>query len=136
MDNLLPILIPSAIAAIVSIIAAILAGRRSKESNSTDAFEAVTAQLFKLNTDLRADVETLKREVAELRTDNTAKDEENAQLHHENASLHEEVGNLRDEVAVMTKTNTALLGYAKKLVRMWPLGTTLPIPDEPVDLGI
>ena len=133
---LLPILIPSAIAAIVSIVAAILAGRRGKEANNTDAFEAVTEQLFKLNTDLRSDVDTLKKEVAQLRVDNVAKDLENANLHHENGELHEEVGNLRDEVAVMTKTNGALLAYTKKLILNWPPGIILPTPDDPVNMGI
>lgn len=133
MDNLLPIIIPAVITIVGSIITAIIVGRRNKEANNTDAFQAVTDQLFELNKDLRTDVENLKKEVADLRTDNEAKDAENATLHHENGELHEEVGKLRDEVAVMTKANGALLNYARKVIRLWPAGTTLPSPDEPIE---
>lgn len=130
---ILPVAIPSLIAIIGSIIAALIASRRGKESNNTDAFEVVTKQLFQLNTDLRTDVDKLKSEVDDLKKLNIAKDEENASLHHENSSLHEEIGVIRDELAEVKRRGGAVANYLGKLMRAWPPGIPMPPADEKID---
>lgn len=130
---LLPILIPSTIAVIGSIIAALIAARRGKESNNTDAFEAVTTQLFKLNTDLRTDVDGLKAEVILLKKQAIAKDEENSSLHHENGQLHEEMAVIRDELAEVKRRGGAVANYLGKLMGAWPPGLPMPEPEESIE---
>ena len=130
---LLPILIPSVIAVIGSIIAALIAAKRGKESNNTDAFQAVTDQLFQLNTDLRLDLEKVKAEVVLLKEQNVLKDAENATLHHENGLLHEQMGLVSDELAEVKRRGAAVANYLGKLMRAWPQGTPMPPADVKID---
>ena len=127
-EGSLPIIIPSVIALLASIVGYFLLRKSSKESNDTNAFSAVTDQLFRLNESLGKKIEDLERKVTSLEALATATEAEKDAL---KLKLDLEEAKLRDTKVV----NGALGRYLGKLIRLWPEGTTLPLADEPVDWG-
>jgi CHASE3 domain sensor protein len=127
-ENLLPIIIPSLIAMAVSVVGYFLIRKSSKESNDTNAFSAVTDQLFRLNESLGRKIEELEKKVTTLESLAAAVEAEKDGL---KLKLDAVEAELRD----MKVVNGALGRYLGKLVRLWPTGTTLPQADEPVEWG-
>jgi len=74
LNSVLSVAIPSFIAVVGSIIAAIYVRRSNREQNDTNAFQAVTDQLFKLNGELRTDLTEVKHKVIALEAAVAAKD--------------------------------------------------------------
>lgn len=123
--QLLAIGIPSVIALVASVIGYFLLRRSSKESNDTNAFSAVTDQLFALNKVLTEKLTALELKVTKLEADKVQHEQENTELRRKLETVEAE---LRDVRVV----NGALGRYLGKLVRLWPVTVTLPQPDEPV----
>lgn len=112
----------------ISVLVAQAVTRRSQReqnqntgtANETTQFEAITNALFKRVEALEKTVKSLEDANAEAKAALALKDRENDLI--------------LDELADMRRVNGALIRYIKKLTRAWPNGTTLPSPDEPLDI--
>lgn len=117
---LLAVIIPSIIS-LLGVLAGVTYLRKSnKESNDTSSFKTITDQLFRDNADLREQLGGVKLRVNEL--ERTKKDNE------------ERIEHLEDELRGAQEANSKLSRYLKKLIRHWPTGTSLPEPDDSLDL--
>lgn len=119
MESWLAILIPSLLGIVAGLGGSFLLRRSTKESNETDAFSAVTDQLFKLNDDLREDVDALKTEVATLK-------EERGTLRQENSTLRGELDQVRTELDSVKEANGSLAAALKNFIAAWPIGFSMP----------
>lgn len=119
MEGLLPVIIPLVTAVLGSLITAGLLRRSSKEANDTNAFQVVTTQLFKLNSELRTELDEVKLEVKELRK---ADFEKEARIE----SLEEDLGTSK-------KVARALARYIGVLIQAWQGDAPPPQPDPPID---
>lgn len=116
---LLAIGIPSVISLVGVIWGAAWLRKSNKESNDNSAFKTITDQLFRDNADLREQLGAVKTRVTEL--ESNKRDNERR------------IGHLEDELRDSKEANGRLARYVKKLIRLWPSGTSLPEPDEGID---
>ena len=124
-SQILAIAIPSLVALFASVVGYFLLRKSSKESNDTNAFSAVTDQLFALNKILTDKLMDLEKKVLSLEADKALRE-------HENDALKDKLDAVESELRDVRVVNGALGRYLGKLVRLWPVETTLPQPDEPV----
>lgn len=119
MEALLPVLIAAGAAVVGSLITAWLLRRSSKEANDTNAFKVVTDQLLELNTAFRSELDTVKKELAEVKT--------------KVALQEKELEAARAGQDAARKVSASLAAYIKKLLASWPVGSTPPGPDDVLD---
>lgn len=97
------------------------------DTNGTNAFTTITNQLFKLNDDLREEVDTLKKQVGTLMRDAAHYKEQIGQL---TEDLEETDKKWRSQISVTRQ----LANYIKLLIAAWPMGAgPIPDPDPPID---
>ena len=123
----LSILVPSALAVLGVWISSMYLRRSNKEGNNTNAFQAVTDQLFKLNAGLTARVEELDKELKQVKVDMAAKDERIERLEDE---LEDTDKKWRRQINV----TRLLANYIKRLISHWPSNVgPPPAPEPPMD---
>lgn len=118
-ESILPVLGAVLVAIVSSLITAGFLRRSSKEANDANAFKVVTDQLFALNDDLRTELDEVKKELGEVKA--TVKLQE------------KELESTRDQLDTARRINRGLATYIKALLAAWPVGTTPPAPEPPVD---
>lgn len=127
LNSVLSVAIPSFIAVVGSIIAAIYVRRSNREQNDTNAFQAVTDQLFKLNGELRTDLTEVKHKVIALEAAVAAKD---AQIERLETDLEDTGSKWREQLSISRR----LANYIKLLITAWPsMDVPPPAPDPPFD---
>lgn len=119
MENLLPLLGPALVAAVVSIITALFLRRTSRESNETNAFKVVTDQLFALNKTLQ---EEQIQQAAEIRA-----------LRKADSDKEQRIERLEEELDISKKVARALARYIGVLIQRWPGDSPPPPPEPPID---
>lgn len=117
--NILQIIIPAMAATIASLITAFFLRRSSKETNDTNAFKIVTDQLFKLNGELRTELDEVKTKLNKVEATVDAQERE--------------LYTTRTELEESRRVNRGLATYIKALLAAWPVGTNPPAPDPTVD---
>lgn len=139
--GLLSIAIPSLIALIASVIGYLLLRRSQAEknridlelgsdANDTNSFKTVTDQLFRLNDDLRGDIEKLRVEVSTLMVEVASYKAQIGQL---TEDLEETDQKLRSQLSITRQ----LANYIKRLIASWPAGAgPVPNPDPPIDWSL
>ena len=115
----IPVIVAAMAAIIASLITAWFLRRSNKEANDTNAFKVVTDQLLALNAGFREELDEVKKELASVKA-TVALQEKELEATREG----------RDEAR---RANAALAGYIKKLLALWPVGSTPPGPDGVLD---
>lgn len=130
MENLWIALLSPVLAVITGIIASYFLRRSAREANNNtreanttsgeqNEFKLITDALFK-RADLQdVEIATLKRQFGE----------QSIELEVVRAELEAEKNSTKD----LKRVNASLVRYVSKLTRLWPQGTTLPEPDEPIN---
>lgn len=93
--------------------------KTNKEQNQTSAFGLVTDQLFKLNDGFRADLELMRRDLKDVKSQLAEKDAR--------------IEGLEDELEEGSLLVRSLAQYIRRLINKWPTGTPVPPPEPPVD---
>lgn len=119
MEPWIPVVVAALAAIVASLITAWFLRRSNKEANDTSAFKVVTDQLLALNAGFRSELDEVKRELKEVK--NTV------------AAQEKELEATREGRDDARRANAALAGYIKKLLALWPVGSTPPGPDGALD---
>lgn len=134
LKTVLSFVLPSLFGALSAVIVALFVRRSNRESNNNGAatndineFNAITGALFKRVEELEKRAEKQDAKIADLQS-------KERQAVRDLATKDEEIRVIKIELGESRRVNGALARYLKKLIRTWPQGGNLPIPDEPLDL--